>query len=535
MSDLVPLVVALLVAFFGLVLAGHGFASRHEPGMSTFAFAPLGVAGMVFAGLLHGFSPMPQTLTVSIALLCAPLSFSGFVIEAWRDTRNAYRNALVGLSAVLVFAVWFAVDQVFSPLMLAPRPLLFARVLGFAAPCFVFLTHFAIRNLGTEAERRYSKRMALAIGGATAIASLISLPALARAPWNLGDPLLWVALSALACAWVQVAEGRVVVRLFASRAVTWLVLFLGVVAVLAAAARQLEAGLDLPRILAGVVATLFLGIGFVVVSEAVSRRVDALLMPQLERDLDTARKTVRSMQDKWSHLERLALAGELSAMVAHEIKNPLQAVRGYAELMADFTAQLPESERGRFEKALTIIRDESDRINARVQSLLQLARPAALSHDVEAQLSLRQVATEAVAVVEVQARPVEISLDVEDALEVRGNPDGLRSALVNLLRNACDAQSTGTIRVQVSRLDGGRARVLIADEGTGLSDEALASPVVAFRSTRPDGTGLGLIIAQAGAATCGGTLSFERNTPRGTKAIIELPLAEARKGTNPNG
>jgi signal transduction histidine kinase len=167
---------------------------------------------------------------------------------------------------------------------------------------------------------------------------------------------------------VQVSEGRVTVRLFASRALTWLVLFLGLVAVLAAAARQLDIGLDLPRILAGVVATLLLGVGFLVVSEAVSRRVDALFAPQrtqLERELEDARRTVQSMQSKWGHLERLALAGELSAMVAHEIKNPLAAVRAYAELLGDLLDDVPLEHRARFGKALQVIRDESDRINER--------------------------------------------------------------------------------------------------------------------------------------------------------------------------
>jgi len=209
-------------------------------------------------------------------------------------------------------------------------------------------------------------------------------------------------------------------------------------------------------------------------------------------------------------------------MVAHEIKNPLQAVRGYAELLVDLAPKLPAADRARYEQSLQIIRDESDRINARVQSLLQLARPQVLANDVSTRFSLRTVASEAVALVEVQARPVQITLDAEPSLDARGNPDGLRSALVNLLRNAREAQSAGRIEVVVSRSEKG-ARLVVADEGVGLSEEHLASPIVAFRSTRPDGTGLGLVIAQAGVESCGGTLSFERNVPRGTRAIIELP------------
>lgn len=533
LNDLVPLVVALLVAFFGVLLAGHGFASRHEPGMSTFAFAPLGVAGMTFAGLLHGFGHVPQSLTTGVALLAAPLSFSGFALEAWRDPRNTRRKWVLAATLVTVAIVELLAlaSGIISELLVSPM-LIVLRVAAFGPPCFVFLTHFTLRKKGTEAEQKFSSLTALAVSLSTFVAVAMSVPTLLSSPWNVADPLLWVALAALGCAWVQVALGRVVVRLFASRAVTWLVLFLGLVAVAAAAARQLDTGLDLPRILAGVVATLLVGVGFVVISEAASRRVEALIAPQrtaLERELEAARQTVLSMQNKWGHLERLALAGELSAMVAHEIKNPLAAVRGWAELLADLSPKMPQPERAKFDKALQVIRDESDRINERVSSLLQISRPALLASEISTRFSVRQVASEAVALVEGQDNPVKIALLADDSLDFDGNPDGLRSALVNLLRNALDAQSEGRIEVQLSRGPAG-ARVCVVDQGHGLSSEQLSAPVVAFRSTKSDGTGLGLVIAQAGVTSCGGSLSFEANTPRGTRAIIDLPIAGGTHG-----
>ena len=108
-------------------------------------------------------------------------------------------------------------------------------------------------------------------------------------------------------------------------------------------------------------------------------------------------------------------------------------------------------------------------------------------------------------------------------MQLSGNPDGLRSALVNLLRNAAEAQREGRIKVELTRTHGG-ARLCVTDEGHGLTAEQSAAPVVAFRSTKPDGTGLGLVIAKAGVTSCGGSLSFEPNTPRGTRAIIDLPV-----------
>lgn len=534
MSELIPLVVALLVCFFGLLLAGHGFASRNEPGMSTFAFAPLGIAGMTLAGALHGFSPIPQLFTTALAMISAPLSFSGFAIEAWRDRRVRRRAPLVAVAALLILLacvmVWLG--GVLEMYVIEPS-LIFVRVLAFGPPAYVFLNHLRARAIGEPAERRYSTQMTLAIGGAIAVAILASMPVLLRTPWNVSDPLLWVALAALAATLVQVKNGRMTVRLFASRAVTWLLLFLGLVAVLATAARQLDVGLNLPQILAGVVTTLLIGVGFVVVGEAVSRQVDVIFSPRqsaLEIELERARASVQSMQSKWSHLERLALTGELSAMVAHEIKNPLAAVRGWAEVISELTDSVAIEDRPRFAKAVAIIQEESDRIDARVQSLLQLARPSLPSDAPSTRFSVRQIASQAVALVELQALPVVLALQASDgAYDVEGNADGLRGALVNLLRNARDAQHEGTITIELAR-DDRRVLLTVIDTGTGLSAEHLAAPIVAFRSTKPQGTGLGLVIAQAGISACGGTLRFEPNSPRGTRAIIELPSSEARHG-----
>ncbi len=519
--DVVPLVVALLVSFFGLLLAGHAFASRADPGMSTFAWAPLGVATMTVAALLHELGPIPRIITGGLAGVGATASFVGFALEAWRDPRhrNRRRSLLIvagGLTAFVAVAV--------SVLRNASLPVwrLPLRALVFGPALFVIVSHASMRRLGSDEERRFSSRMALAVSVAIAAAALASLPTLVLNPSAVSESIGWVALAALAASWVQVFEGRVTVKLFATRALTWLVLFLGLVAVAAGAARQLDVGFDLPRVLTGVFATLLVGIAFVVVSEAVSRRVDALFAPQrsaLEFELGRARDTMRSMESKWSHLERLALAGEFAAMVAHEIKNPLAAVRGWAETLGDLRGKLPADDQARLDKALGIIRDESDRIDGRVQSLLQVARPGPAPRPVV--FRVNRVASEAVALVEGQSRHVSLTLLDADA-NVRGSPDGLRTALVNLLRNAVDANPEGRVEVTIER-SGAGFEIAVVDEGPGLSPEQLAQPVVAFRSTRAGGTGLGLVIAQAGVHACRGTLSFSVATPRGTRACIALP------------
>lgn len=514
--------VALLVSFFGLLLAGHAFASRHEPGMSTFAFGPLGIATMTVAALLHGLA-LPALLTGTIAYLGAATSFLGFALEVWRDARLR-RNAVLFATFAIVVVTAVLGGAALQWVSLSPWRFV-GRAFAFAPVVFVFLGHASMRRVGSERERRTSRRLALAIITSLLAGLLVSLPSMLSTGGAISDPLMWVALASLTVSWVAVAEGRVTVRLFATRALTWLVLFLGLVAVLAAAARQLDFAFDLRTVLTGVFATLLVGVGFVVVSEAASRRVDALFAPQrsaLELELGRARETVQAMQSKWSHLERLALTGELAAMVAHEIKNPLAALRGWAETLTELSPKLADIDRSRLEKALGIIKDESDRIDARVQSLLQVARPPVATP--AAPFAVNQVVSEAVALVEAQSRTVQVSLALNaSGLSVRGSADGLRTALVNLLRNAIEAQASGQVTVQVVS-GAGAVTIVVADQGAGLSLEQQSQPIVAFRSTKPGGTGLGLVIAEAGARACGGVLTFSTNSPRGTCATITLPV-----------
>lgn len=520
--ELIPLVVALLVSFFGLLLAGHAFASRHEPGMSTFAFGPLGIATMTVAALLHGIG-LPPLLTGTVAYAGASTSFLGFALEVWRDARLR-RRAVVATTVVVVLSTAFFGALALQWVSLSPWRFV-GRAFAFTPVVFVLVGHFSMRRVGLEPERRTSRRLTLAIVVAFLAGLLASVPSMFSATGSISDPLMWVALASLTASWVAVAEGRVTVRLFATRALTWLVLFLGLVAVLAAAARQLDFSFDLRTVLTGVFATLLVGVGFVVVSEAASRRVDALFAPQrsaLELELGRARETVQAMQSKWSHLERLALTGELAAMVAHEIKNPLAALRGWAETLTELAPKLADADRSRLEKALGIIKDESDRIDARVQSLLQVARPPVAAP--AAPFLVNQVVSEAVALVEAQSKTVVVALELTaEGRSVRGSADGLRTALVNLLRNAVEAQSSGQVRVQVSSLSAA-VRVVVVDQGSGLSADQLAQPIVAFRSTKPGGTGLGLVIAEAGVRACSGALSFSANTPHGTCATITLPV-----------
>jgi two-component system NtrC family sensor kinase len=102
----------------------------------------------------------------------------------------------------------------------------------------------------------------------------------------------------------------------------------------------------------------------------------------------------------------------------------------------------------------------------------------------------------------------------------------IEQALINLLLNACEAsRPAARVWLRVSQ-DADRVRFTVEDEGEGISPAFLMQNHEPFRTTKPDGTGLGLAITAEIVAHHGGELSLTRREPRGTRAVVELPVQE---------
>jgi signal transduction histidine kinase len=339
------------------------------------------------------------------------------------------------------------------------------------------------------------------------------------------DPLLGVVLAVEASLLLYVLERRLEAPLLLSRAVAYAVLSLAVAGAAALGFRALGYPLDPTQLGLTVLLALFAAVLFLGLGELLRRGVEAVLFPdraRLARQVEAARSEAALLRRRVERLERLAVAGELAAQVAHEIKNPLAALRGYAELLAES----PSAEQRN--KAVRVIREESDRINERVSSLLRLARPARPAPR-PAPLELNRVVLEAVAVVEGEPGlpPVKVELDPR-AGRVAADADELRGALLNLLQNAAEAAGAHGAPVEVrTRAAGGRVRVEVRDAGPGLPPEVAARPFEAFRTTKPQGTGLGLVIARSAVEAAGGALTLRnREDGLGALAEIELPGVE---------
>ncbi len=218
--------------------------------------------------------------------------------------------------------------------------------------------------------------------------------------------------------------------------------------------------------------------------------------------------------------DKLAAVGQLAAGIAHEIRNPLTALRGFIDLMY----QRARSHNRRY---LEIMRGEVSRMEAIVSELLRLARPDRPQFQ---QLDLVDLVQEVVAFMNAQAllHGVDIQYASRAAsVTVAGDSNQLKQVLINLMRNGIEAMPRGgVLRVSLWE-DGGRACVQIADQGSGMRPEVLARIGEPFYTTKEQGTGLGVMVSKRIVADHGGELLMESEEGRGTTVTILLPAAQS--------
>lgn len=201
--------------------------------------------------------------------------------------------------------------------------------------------------------------------------------------------------------------------------------------------------------------------------------------------------------------ERFAELGEMTAGVAHQLKNGLAVLKGHGQLLA---------RAGHGDVARELL-EETDNLDRLVQRFLQWAKPLE-PHRVDS--DLREAVIQALE--DVRKRPSSrlVSFQLTGEGTARVDPMLLHQALVNLLENACQAMpSGGSIQVEV-RDD----LVRIEDEGTGFGEETLTRMLRPFESGRPDGTGLGLPLALKWLNAQGADLRFEAREAGGTRVLI---------------
>jgi signal transduction histidine kinase len=238
--------------------------------------------------------------------------------------------------------------------------------------------------------------------------------------------------------------------------------------------------------------------------------------------------------------DRLAALGAMAAGLAHEIKNPLGAIKGAAQLLEGSPPADPGST-----EFVGIILEEVDRLNRVVGSFLAYARPHAGN---PVPLDINAAVRRTVQILSSQKTDdVDIHLELTDNLSrVKIDPEQLRQVLMNLVQNAIQAMD-GRGRVTVSTAARRRGRtswggresergpasrpddevieISVRDTGPGISQKVMKNLFVPFFTTKEQGTGLGLAISQSIVRNVGGLIDVQSQSGSGTRFIIVLPAA----------
>ena len=239
--------------------------------------------------------------------------------------------------------------------------------------------------------------------------------------------------------------------------------------------------------------------------------------------------------------DRLAVLGQMAAGLAHEIRNPLGAIKGAAQLLADPGPDEEAAAQSR--EFLAIILEEVDRLDRVVGSVLDLARPNqahVVPTDVNAVVrrTLQVLSSERMG----GAITVEVVLD-PSLPRVSIEPEQLRQVLINLHRNAAQAMKgrgrvTISTRVRIGRGTRGGpgdagtfVELNVADNGPGISQKILDKLFLPFFTTKQEGSGLGLAISQRIVQGAGGRIEVRTYEGKGSTFSIVLPAAMEALGT----
>ncbi len=222
-----------------------------------------------------------------------------------------------------------------------------------------------------------------------------------------------------------------------------------------------------------------------------------------------------------AHRESLAQLGEMGAMLAHEIRNPLAGIKGYAQVMV----KKPHDERNAGFAARIVA--ETLRLETLVSDLLTYARN---DRESKTRVDLGEVITHTVALLrhEAELHHINIISECPKGLLIVGNRDKLGQVLLNLGNNAIQSMSDGgTIRIMVD-VASGRAMISVNDDGQGISQQDISRVFEPFYTTKARGTGLGLALCKKIVEEHGGKITVQSTGGEGTAVSITIPILESR-------
>ncbi len=226
------------------------------------------------------------------------------------------------------------------------------------------------------------------------------------------------------------------------------------------------------------------------------------------------------LERKLAQRERLASLGQMAATVAHELKNPLSAIKSIAQVMRE-----DESVRREYGRDLELIAGEVDRLNRSVTQLLSFSRPAVVA---ASSTPLSRIVEQVVALTAAEAEQagagLEVALEADPVFPGETAP-AVQEALINLVINSIQSLKPGRdgrVTIESSTSGAGAIKLSVTDTGEGISQDLQGKIFEPFFTTRQRGTGLGLAIVQRRVIEAGGTVSVTSPVRDGNGTRFDL-------------
>jgi PAS domain S-box-containing protein len=232
------------------------------------------------------------------------------------------------------------------------------------------------------------------------------------------------------------------------------------------------------------------------------------------RDITEWKKTQLHLQNS----EKLSVAGQLAAGIAHEIRNPMTAIKGFIQL---FQSELKDKQ-----KYFEIISSEIDRIELILSELLILAKPQSVKYDKK---DIRVLISQVITLLESQAIMKNIQFVTEfqlGAAHIFCDENQLKQVFINFIQNSMESmQNGGTITIEVNSENDQEMLIRLTDQGCGISKEVLSKLGEPFYTTKEKGTGLGFMVSKKIIENHAGKIMVESELNKGTTIEIRLPIS----------
>ncbi len=221
------------------------------------------------------------------------------------------------------------------------------------------------------------------------------------------------------------------------------------------------------------------------------------------------------LEQRLAEQKSLAKLGEMAAVVAHEVKNPIAGIRGALQVI---TSRMAPEQRDR--GILVDIIARLDALNRIVQDMLMFARPRPLRKE---SIALQTLLSDTSSMIRSDPSLRDLDVGIEGTASISGDREMLQVVFQNILMNAAQAMDgKGRIRVEIVQIDS-RCRLTITDQGPGMPQEVRDKAFDAFFTTKHRGTGLGLPIARRVIEAHGGSIAIHIPDSGGTAISIDLP------------